>query len=108
MEVKIIHPRNRDGLVVTNLFEGDNIYHYYIPFSNKNDFIEKYNFETNHELNGTVIGLPEDIWKSDGDQYRGTFLVIFYEKDQQLNFIVTMNSKVYITCKGQTVDVLNS
>ena len=107
MEIKIKHRKTEKEFYKNFLFEGDNIYHYFGEFRTKKEFIEKYNLEARN-LNGHVIGVPEDIWKEGEDNKGGTFLAIFYNKpnSDELKFIIVMNSRVYITNKGQTVDAI--
>jgi hypothetical protein len=105
MEIKIIQTQGKYGNE-THIFEGDFVNHCLVPFSDKNDFIEKY-CKVTMKMEGCVIGIPEHAWNGKEDlDFKGSFIIVKYQRNEQLNFIVIMNSTVYITCKGQTVDRL--
>lgn len=105
MEIKVMHRKNENEFYKTYLFEGENIYHFFETFEDNEDFIKKYNFHTNNNTtDGTVIGVPGELWESDSKNKKGTILFIFFINGYELNFIVLMNSRVYITNKGHTID----
>jgi hypothetical protein len=102
MEVKVISHESEQKRV--NIFEGEDIYYSNHKFSCKQDFIDQYNKLTDN-LTGRVLGVPEDIWKNESAERTGFFTYLNYEKDGNFMFAVIMNSKVFITNKGQTVDM---
>jgi hypothetical protein len=105
MEIKVIHRKSEKEFPKTFLFEGENIRHYFGEFKNKKEFVEKYNFER-HTFSGHVIGVPEELWKEEGEERAGTYFIVWYNipNIDELRFVFVMNSRIYITNKGQTVD----
>jgi hypothetical protein len=58
-------------------------------------------------LHGSAIGLPDNIWDAEDEgKYQNSFLALFYNRGQELQFLIIMFSKVFITNAGQTVDVI--
>lgn len=86
-----------------NIFDGDDIYYGEHRFESKNDFIKQYN-DLNNNMMGRVLGVPADMWNEKTDDRKGAYIYLNYEKDGVFMFAIIMNSKVYITNKGQTVD----
>jgi hypothetical protein len=107
MEIKIVHRKSDNEFAKTYLYEGENITHFFEEFKSKKEFIEKYNVHT-HKLFGGVVGVPDEIWKEDSHECSGGFQIIFYNVSDgdECKFIIVMNSRIYITCKGQTVDTI--
>jgi hypothetical protein len=101
MEIKVIS--NETEARKVNIFDGDEIYYHEYQFKDKNDFKEQYKKLTG-TLTGHVLNTPDDIWKDDLPERNGSFICMNYEKDDVYMFAIIMNSKVYITNKGQTVD----
>ena len=111
MEIKIKKNYDKEGQhsFKTNLIEGDKITHERVYFKSKEDFINKYN-EKSKGIDGCVVGVPEGFWFSNKplDIEEGCFIFIQYRlNDSKIEFIVVMDRVVYITNKGQTIDIID-
>jgi len=110
MEIKIKKVYEKEGKhsFKTSIFEGNNVTHERVYFEGKEDFINKYN-DKSKGLTGCVVGVPEDYWfntKSEGKE-EGYFIFIQYVLNGGgIEFIVVMNRVIYITNKGQTIDII--
>jgi hypothetical protein len=104
MEAKIVN-FNDAKECVTHLFEGESIMHQTLYFNKKSEFLEKYNSLTKG-MEGHILHVPEEMWKENTEEIEGCFLHIRYEKNECLYYIIVMKSRVYITCKGHTVDTV--
>lgn len=113
MEIKIKKVYEKEGKhsYNTSIFEGDNVTHERVYFESRKDFIEKYNMKTKG-LTGCVVGVPDDYWfnteeKDKKEKDEGYFIFIQYVLNGgNVEFIVVMNRAIYITNRGQTIDVI--
>jgi len=91
----------------SHLFEGKNIVHRFVYFKNVGEFKDKYISCTQGKV-GYVVGVPESFWndKKNNEEVSGYFLFLtFTEADTgDFNFIIIMNSTIFITSNGQTID----
>lgn len=103
MEIKI---NCTDQKVGTCLYEGNDIQHKFIPFKNVEDFHHNF-LEITQNVPTNIIGIPEGFYKKDykDKDSPGFFLLISrVDIDKDWKYIVVMNSTVFITNKGQTID----
>lgn len=104
MEIKIINHNENE----TFIFEGyDIVYHFY-SFKNQNEFLEYWGkiSETDNDIR--AIGIPTEYWDDMKKCDIGTIIeLFFYDNKDERKLIIVRRSKIYITNKGQTIDIID-
>ena len=112
MTIKVIQHK-RAGKVepvggqVTHLYEGERIQHNFVNFSDRKEFLEKYNEIVKGLGCAHVIGIPDEYWK-DKEIEANMFLCIYYGNLNELErCIILQNATIYVMQGGQTIDTIH-
>jgi hypothetical protein len=104
MEIKVI----TDGTPTTTyLFEGDDVMYSFKWFTDREEFLKLYKEETGI-CSASIIGIPDSYW-GEKEIDAGDFVsLLFFPKgyEEVGRVLILKNCRIYITNKGNTIDVI--